>query len=129
MCRIDVIVERETHVDDGHVAQRQYTLVCYHNCVAGNLDRELRGADHCRANALAGIVYRVRNALVGQRVMEVVRQCFAEIAMRLSLTLEDVFRNATRKRDHIRRWRPRQRLSYKQIAGEFVAFFLSDAGD
>src|SRR5262249_59815735 len=100
----DVAVERKVAGEHRQVLQRQLGGIGDEDGVAADLDRELRGADDGRADALAGVPYRRQVAAVGERMAQLLGEVATEIAETPALPPVEIFRNPPGKRH----WRDRR---------------------
>ena len=97
----DVAVGREVARQHRQVLQRQLVGIGDQDGVAADLDRELRGADDGRANALARVPDRSKVAPMRQQMAQLLGEVGAEIAEAPSFALVEIFRDPARKGDGI----------------------------
>ena len=87
--------------DHRQVLDRQVVGPGDQDGVAGDLHRELRGADHGGADALARVPDRRQVLAAGQHVPQPFRQVGAEVAEAAALALVEIFGDAAGERDGV----------------------------
>ena len=97
----DLPVQSEFAGQHGQVLQRQFAGIGDEDGVAADLDRELRRADHCRADALARVPDRSKILPVRQHVAQLFGEFQTKIAEPARLALVDILADAAGKGDGV----------------------------
>ena len=120
--RINVRAEIERTGEHRQVVERQPRRIADRDGVAAQLHRELRGADHGGADALAGVPHGCADAMIGERMAQRVRQIEAEIVEPAAFAAVEIFGDAAREGDGVDRHiteRVRPRVGDEQISRRF----------